>query len=473
MLSSLAPVRWTPLRSATASALLLVLAAVLGVPHAKAGEMESHLAAPAEQPLLHRIAAAVDPASLKATVTRLVAFGTRNTASDTKSDTRGIGATRRWVQQQFAAASAQCGECLEIITPSKVFTGERLPKPTEVMDVVAIQRGTTEPNRVILITGHMDSRNSDDQDVDGIAPGANDDGSGTAAVIEAARVLSHYKFRATLVYGVLAGEEQGLYGGKVLSEYAKARGWQVEADLNNDIIGNSQGLNGVIDNSTVRVFSEGTKSIETPEQAERRRYNGGEVDSPSRNIARFMADLADRYVPNLTVRMVYRTDRFGRGGDQVEFLAQGFPAVRVTEAHENYTRQHQNVRTENGTAFGDVVDGVDFPYLAQVTRLNLVTLAAMANAPAPPTDVNIAGAMSSDTTVSWKAVNGAAAYRTWWRDTTAPRWQFSRTFAPAATQANTVVLKGIVIDDWFFGVSAVSADGYESPVVYPGAPGAF
>jgi hypothetical protein len=431
-----------------------------------------HPVPPAEQPLLHQIAAEVSASELQATVSRLVAFGTRSTISDTRSDVRGVGAARRWTMARFAEISASCQHCLELVTPSQVFSGERIHQPTEVMDVVAIQRGTSDPDRVILITGHLDSRNSDDQDAAGTAPGANDDGSGVAAVIEAARVLSHYTFRATLVYGALTGEEQGLYGGKVLAEYAKAKGWQVEADLNNDIVGNIHGLDGVVDNSTVRVFSEGTKSVETPEQARIRRYNGGEVDSPSRNIARFMQAQADTYVPNLRVRHVYRTDRFGRGGDQVEFLALGFPAVRVTEGHENYTRQHQDVRSQDGIAYGDTIDGVDFPYLAQVTRLNAVTLAALANAPAPPTHVKIAGAVSPDTTVSWSGVAGAASYRVWWRDTTEPRWQFSR-LRPATDGDNSTVLKSIVIDDWFFGVSAISPDGYESPVVYPGAAGAF
>jgi hypothetical protein len=259
----------------------------------------------------------------------------------------------------------------------------------------------------------------------------------------------------------------------VLADYAKAKGWQVEADLNNDIIGNSRGQDGVQDNSTVRVFSEGTKALETPAQADRRRYNGGEVDSPSRNIARFVASLAERYVTNLRVQMVYRTDRYGRGGDQVSFLEQGFPAVRVTEAHEDYTRQHQDLRVENGVRYGDTIEFVDFGYLAQVTRLNAVTLAAMANAPAPPRGVTIAGAVTPDTTLKWQPQPGAAGYRVWWRGTTEPQWKFSRFVAADADQPNQLTLKNIVIDDWFFGVAAVAVDGYESPVVFPGDAGSF
>jgi Zn-dependent M28 family amino/carboxypeptidase len=406
---------------------------------------------------------------LKATITHLVGFGTRHTLSDTKSDKRGIGAARRWVQARFAVISKDCGDCLQIQTPAQTVSGKRIPQPTEIVDVVAIQRGTGDPQRVLLITGHLDSRVTDVMDTKSDAPGANDDGSGTAAVIEAARVLSRHRFAATIVYGVLQGEEQGLYGGKLLADYAKSQGWQVEADLNNDIVGNTHGQNGVHDNSIVRVFSEGTKSGETIEQANYRRYHGGEVDSPSRNVARYLAGLADEYLDNFRVRMVYRTDRYGRGGDQVPFLENGFPAVRVTEAHENYTRQHQNLRTENGIRYGDTLDGVDFAYLAQVTRLNCLGLATMAAAPAPPSDVDIDGAVSTDTTVHWQAVPGAAGYRVWWRDTTAPHWQHSRWVG----DVTKTTLQNIVVDDFFFGVSAVSAQGDASPVAFAGAAGSF
>lgn len=424
---------------------------------------------PTEHALLHEIAGQVSPDRLHATIAKLVSFGTRHTLSDTKSDTRGIGAARRWVASEFTAMSKDCGGCLTIETPAQTFTGRRIPNPTEVMDVLAIQRGTTDPDRVIVISGHLDSRVTDVMNITADAPGANDDASGVAAVMEAARVLSKHRFAATLVFAALSGEEQGLYGGKVLAATAKAKGWRVEADLNNDIVGNSEGLTGTRETTRVRVFSEGTKAVETPEEAAKRRYNGGEVDSPSRQLARFMDGLADRYLANFDVTMVYRTDRFGRGGDQVEMLNAGFPSVRVTEANENYHRQHQDLRTENGVRYGDVIEGVDFAYLAQVTRLNAVSMAALAAAPAPPTGVAIAGAVSDDTTVSWKPAPDAARNRLWWRSTTDPQWRYSREAAPTGT----AVLKGINIDDWFFGVSAVGADGYESPVVFPGAPGSW
>jgi hypothetical protein len=417
------------------------------------------------------IAKSVDEARLRATIEKLVGFGTRHTLSDRTSPTRGIGAAERWAAAQFEAMSKECGGCLEVQVPKQTFTGKRVPTPSEVGAILAIQRGTSDPSRVIVISGHIDSRVSDPMNATSDAPGANDDASGVAAVMEAARVLSKYKFPATLVFAALEGEEQGLLGGKVLADFAVQRGWKVEANLNNDIVGNTRGQSGVVVRDRVRVFSEGTKSVETPEQANQRRYNGGEVDSPSRNLARFVDALADRQAADLgklDVMMVYRTDRYGRGGDQVEMLAKGFPAVRVTEAAEHYDRQHQDLRTENGRVYGDTIDGVDFPYLARVTRLNAMTMAALARAPAPPEGVKIEGAVSPDTKLSWMPVDGAAGYRVHWRGTTEPQWSQSRDVAGTST-----TLQGIVIDDWFFGVSSLAADGSQSPVVFPGPAGSF
>lgn len=450
--------------------LSLVLAAGLmaaGVAHA---ETPAPQAPSGDQPLLRVLAADVDAKGLESTIRSLVGFGTRHTLSDTQSDKRGIGAARRWTKARFEAISKDCGGCLTVETPSQVVTGRRIPKPTEVMNVLAIQKGATDPGRVIIIAGHIDSRVSDVMDFTSDAPGANDDASGVAAVIEAARVLSKHRFPATLVYAVLSGEEQGLYGGKILADYARANGWKVVADLNNDIVGNSRGQSGVMNNTQVRVFSEGTKAVETPEQANSRRYNGGEVDSPSRNLARYLDGLADKYLTNFDVVMVYRTDRYGRGGDQVPMLEAGYPAVRVTEAVENYDRQHQDLRTEKGRVYGDTIEGVDFTYLAQVTRLNTVAMASLASAPPPPSGVKIEGAVSADTKVSWTPTPGAAGHRVWWRVTTDPTWRLNRWVpGPAAT----ATLKDVVIDDYFFGVSSVTADGWESPVVFPGAAGSF
>lgn len=423
-----------------------------------------------EQARVHRLVGEVRAERLRAGVEALVGFGTRHTLSDTISETRGVGAARRWVEREFQAIGRDCGGCLEVVLLGQTVTAPpRIPNPTEVVNVVAIQRGTTDPDRVIVITGHLDSRVTDVMNATDDAPGANDDASGVAALIEAARVLSKERFPATLVYAALTGEEQGLHGARILAEYARDRGWRVMANLNNDMVGNIAGQSGVIDNTRIRVFAEGTRTLETQAEADSRRYNGGEVDSPSRNLARFIDGIADRYLTNFDVEMIYRTDRYGRGGDQVAFLRLGFPAVRITEGSENYDRQHQDLRTENGVVYGDTIDGVDFDYLAQATRLNVATMAAMARAPAPPTGVSIAGAVQPDTTLRWTAVPGAAGYRVWWRSTTAPQWTHSRW----AGAANELVLRGVVIDDFFFGVSAVSADGHESPVVFPGPAGAF
>lgn len=443
----------------------LALSAGLATPAA------AQTAAAVDHADLRALGLLVQPERMRADIQTMVDFGTRHTLSETQSDTRGIGAARRWAEREFESISRDCGGCLEIVTPSDTVTGRRVPTPTEVVDVVAIQRGTGDPNRVIIISGHLDSRVSDVMDFTSDAPGANDDASGVAAVLEAARILSAYEFDATLVYAVLSGEEQGLLGGKILADYATEQGWFVQANLNNDIVGNSEGQSGIVDTTRVRVFSEGTKTVETEAQANNRRYNGGEVDSSSRNLARFIDGIADRYLTNFDVEMIYRTDRFGRGGDQVEMLRAGFPAVRISEGAENYDRQHQDLRVEDGVHYGDTIDGVDFDYLAQVTRLNVISMAALARAPAPPTGVTIAGAVQPDTTLTWQAVPGAAGYRVWWRSTTAPQWMYSRWIAGGDT--TRVVLEGIVIDDFFFGVSAVSADGYESPVTFPGPPGDY
>lgn len=415
-----------------------------------------------DHPLLHQVAGEVRSEALHATVARLVAFGTRHSLSGNPSPTRGIVAAQAYVKGAFAAISGRCGNCLTIDTPSESFTGARAPTPTPFMDILAIQPGQSDPGRVIVIAGHLDSRNTDIMDAVHDAPGADDDGSGTAAVLEAARVLSARKFPATLVYAVLTGEEQGLYGGTVLAHYAKSHHWNLEADLNNDIIGNSQGGDGTIDANHVRIFSEGTRDLESEAEERGVRYNGGEIDSPSRNLARFMADLSPRYLQGFDARLIYRTDRYGRGGDQVPVLAAGFTAVRITEGAENYTHEHQNVRTENGIAYGDVISGVDFDYLAQVTRLNIVTMAALAMAPAPPAP-EIKGAVSYDTTLSWAPVAGAASYRAFWRDSLDPNWSHSQ----SAGSATSITLAHVNIDDWLFGVSSVSADGYESPVAFP------
>ena len=419
---------------------------------------------------LASVSADVSETSLRGYIEKMVSFGTRHTLSDQVSDTRGIGAARRWVESEFRKMSADCSTCLEVITVQDTVTAPpRVPSPTVIANAVAIQRGATDPNRVIIIQGHLDSRVTDVMNFTADAPGANDDASGVAAVMEAARILSKRKFGATLVFAALSGEEQGLHGGRILADYAKKQGWEVLAVLNNDIVGNSHGMAAHIDDR-VRVFSEGVRSNESETIAAARRSVGGEVDAPSRNLARYVDAIAQAHMPSFDVYMVYRRDRFSRGGDQVPMVEAGFPAVRVTEAAEHYHRQHQDLRTENGVVYGDTIDGVDFPYLARVTKLNAMTMAALASAPRPPREVKIDGAVSANTTVTWTASEGAASYIVWWRDTTSPVWQHSKVVAAGKT---STVLETVVIDDWFFGVQAVSPDGYASPVQFAGVVGAF
>lgn len=418
----------------------------------------------------HDIVADVSARRIQQDIETLVSFGTRHTLSETGSDSHGIGAARRWIKAEFDKISAACGDCLDVFYVANFVSGAtRIPDPVQVVNVVAIQRGTLDPDRIVLMSGDIDTRVSDPMNFSDPSPGANDNASGMTGVLEAARVLSQYSFNSSIAYVGLSGEEQGLHGGAILAQFATANGWNLDAVLNNDMIGNITGVNGITDNSTARVFSEGTRYVETEDEARQRRFQGGEVDSPSRNLARYIDELADRYIPNLDVMMVYRLDRFGRGGHHRPFNEAGFPAVRIMETNENYTQQHQDIRVENGIAYGDVIEHVDFDYAARLTSLNAVTLASLAWAPAPPTNVAIRGQVSPDTTLSWEPVPGATSYRLHWRLTTSPTWDFMR----EAGNVSEFTLENVVIDNYFFGVSAVSAQGIQSPVVFPGPAGAF
>jgi len=441
---------------------------VLSVSHA--GQVEYQ-----DQQPLHAIAAAVKAERIQADIETLVGFGTRHTLSDTVSDTRGIGAARRWIKAEFEKISADCGGCLEVYYQSRVISGTpRIPDPVEVVSVIAVQRGSVDPTRYVIMSGDIDSRVSDIMNFTDDAPGANDNASGVAGTLEAARVLSQYQFAGSIVYAALAGEEQGLFGGQIMAETAQQDGWRIKAVLNNDMIGNVEGINGVIDNTSARIFAEGTRMNETEQQARQRRFMGGEVDSPSRNLARYIDWLADRYIPNLDTKVIYRLDRFARGGHHRPFNDLGFPAVRIMETNEHYDRQHQDIRVEDGVHYGDTIDGVDFDYAAKLTALNAVSLASMAWAPSPPAAVTIAGAVTANTTLKWAPAGAAEqalirGYRVYWRDTDAPNWQYSR-FVGNVTE---YTLANIVIDNYFFGVASVSQDGFESPVVFPGPAGAF
>jgi Zn-dependent M28 family amino/carboxypeptidase len=402
-----------------------------------------------------------------------VSFGTRHTLSSQTDPKRGIGAALNWTEGQFK------GFGLPTVRPCETMTNQRVPTPTRVCDMVAIHRGTERPNDVVIIQGHIDSRVTDVMNITADAPGANDDGSGTATVIEAARVLSKHKFPGTIVYAALSGEEQGLLGGKVLANYAKAQGWNIVAVLNNDIIGNSCSSDGVCDSTHARVLSEGPRSQGQAELAAQTHSLGGENDAPSRNISRYLDGLADRLNIGLDVRQIWRTDRFSRGGDHIPFLDLGYPAARISVAVENYDWQHQDLRTENGKRYGDTIDHVDFAYLAKMTKLNVAALAAIASAPPPP-EPKVAGAVSTDTILQWHPVRGATTYVVRWRPTDANQWQEEQRHVGACPigyiqfkYGCSAKIPHVRVDDWVFGVSSVSKDGFESPVASAVPGGAF
>lgn len=402
---------------------------------------------------------AIQQSRLRADVERMVSFGTRHTLSTQTDPKRGIGAARTWAEAEFRKTAAQCGGCLEIALPERMVTGDRVPVPTRLVNVVAIQRGTERPNEVVIVQGHIDSRVSQILDATSDAPGANDDASGVALVMEAARVLSKQKYPATIVYAALSGEEQGLLGGKLLADYAAEQGWTVKAVLNNDIVGGSHGSDGYHDDAHVRVLSEGPRADATDQLRAQMRRFGGENDSPSRNIARWIGNLAAEDAQGLAARQIWRADRMGRGGDQLPFSDKGFPAIRFSVAVEDYEHQHQDVRTEKGVKFGDTIDEMDFPYLAKVTRLNVRALAALASAPMPPAP-NMKGAVQTSTELEWQQIPGAARYIVWQRRTDSPVWETK----VAETTDLAITLPGVRADDWLFGVSAVSASGAYSPV---------
>ncbi|MAK63088.1 MAG: peptidase M28 [Ponticaulis sp.] len=436
---------------------------------------QAQTAPPAEFLKTHDFVAAVSAKRIQADIEKLVSFGTRHTLSETESETRGIGAARRWIQAEFESISEGCKVPLEVTTVSSMVGGfGRIPEPAEVVNVLAIQRGSLDPERIVIMSGDIDSRVTDVMNATDDSPGANDNASGMAGVIEAARVLCQHEFPGTIIYAGLSGEEQGLFGGEIVADYAIENGWRIKAVLNNDMIGNIEGVDGIIDNSTARVFSEGTWLNETPEEARDRRFRGGEVDGASRNLARFVDKMADEFIYDLDVMMVYRLDRFRRGGHHRPFTEKRIPGVRIMETHENYNRQHQDIRTENGIAYGDVLDGVDFDYARKLTSLNVAALANLAAGAPVPANVEIAGAVQPDTTLSWdmpegKMAENLAGYRVYWRETAEPQWQWSRFVG----KMDSHVLEGLVVDNYFFGVASVSTDGAESPVVFPGHAGSF
>jgi len=410
----------------------------------------------------------VSASRIEQDIKKLVGFGTRHTLSDTLSKSRGIGAARRWIKAEFDQISSDCTDCLEVFYQKNYYTpkdGNRIVKPVWINNVVAIQRGTTHPNRFIIMSGDIDSRVSDPNNYSDDSPGANDNASGMAGTIEAARVLSKYSFENSIIYVGLAGEEQGLFGGKGLAEYAQEKGWEIIGILNNDMIGNIQGVDGVIDNRSFRIFSEPVPANESEKARKARRFYGGEVDGISRQLARYVHKTVKKYMPEMNPMMIYRLDRFGRGGHHRPFNDVGYAGIRIMEAHENYVMQHQDIRTENGIAYGDVISGVNFDYAKKLTAVNAINLASMAWAPPTVEKLSIGGIVQASAKFKWKKVNdpNVKGYKIYWRDTTSPVWQYERFVG----DVDSHTLDGIVIDNFFFGIATVGKNGFESPVVFP------
>lgn len=417
---------------------------------------------------IYDIISSISAERLEYDITKLANFGTRHTLSDTTSTTRGIGAARRWIKSEFDIISKDCGDCLEVkYQRGEIKSGEsrRIPDDTWIVNVLAIKKGTKYPNKYIIMSGDIDSRISDPLNATDDSPGANDNASGMAGVIEAARVLSKYNFESSIIFVGLSGEEQGLFGGKIMAQKAKEDNWDIIGILNNDMIGNIKGIDGIIDNRSFRIFSEANSPDENEQQRIWKRFYGGEVDGPSRQLARYVHSITSQYMPEMKPKMIYRLDRFGRGGHHRPFNDAGFPGIRIMETHENYNMQHQDIRTENGTKYGDVLEGVDFDYCAKLTAVNAINLASIAWAPEQPKGLMIGGAVKPSTKLRWDASadDDVAGYIVHWRDTTTPQWQHSR-FVGNVTEHT---LENIVIDNYLFGVSTVNKNGHQSIVAYP------
>lgn len=418
-----------------------------------------------------QIASAVQSVSaqrIQADIEKLVGFGTRLTlsAQDPASiaSGHGIGAAREWIKSEFERYSKDCGRCLEVKTDSfNQAPADRIPKPTEITNVYAVLKGTDPESakRIVLVTGHYDSRNSDTLDATGAAPGANDDASGTAVSLECARVLSKLKFPGTIIFLAVAGEEQGLNGSKHFAEMAKQQGWNLEAVLNNDIVGGDR--NPQQDASVVRVFSEGLPVAASDQEIRRIRLLGGENDSPSRELARYIDEVSRTYDTAIHPLLIFRLDRYLRGGDHYSFNEQGFAAVRFTEFREDFSHQHQNIRTESGIEYGDLPKFVDFDYVAHVAELNAATLATLAAAPAPPANVHLSTRnLENTSTITWDPSSRASSYEILWRETSSPDWDHLQT-AANGSRATLDISKDNVI----FAVRSVDAHGHRSLPVLP------
>jgi len=418
-------------------------------------------------PEIAKMVKEVSAKNVEVTLRKLVSFGTRNTLSEQDNPTRGIGAARDWIFAEFQKINADCANCLVVEKQSFLQPkANRVPEPTMLTNVMATLKGTTNPERVYVVSGHYDSMCTSPIDAKCDAPGANDDASGTATVIELARVMSKRKFDATIVFMTVPGEEQGLLGATYFAQQAVEKKMDIEAMFTNDIVGGVTSQKSSPNRDRVRVFSEGVPSSETEQQAGTRRSVGGENDSSSRQLARYIKEQSDRYLKNFHVWMIYRRDRYLRGGDHIPFVERGFAGVRITEVDEDYTHQHQNVRTENGVFYGDTPEFVDFEYTANVARVNLIALASLASAPARPKNVGLVTTrLTNDTELKWDANADVdiASYEVVWRDTTAAEW----TDAVNVGNVTNFVMKSRSKDNYFFGVRAVDKAGNKSPVVYP------
>ena len=426
--------------------------------------------AKAAHPDIDKIVKEISATQIEATIRKLVSFETRNSLSETKSETKGIGAARRWIKVELERCGKENGGRLRVEFDEHLApVSARVPQPTPVINVVATLPGeqAESRDRMYVVSGHYDSMRGSPTDADGFAPGANDDASGTAAVMEMACVMSKYKFNATLKFMTVAGEEQGLLGSTFFAEAAKARGLNIAGMITNDIIGNTRGSDGKIERNRVRMFAEGVSPMkELNDDMLTLIRTGGENDSLPRQLGRFIKEHAERHVPNMKVDLIYRRDRYLRGGDHFPFLDAGFAAVRMTEPSEDFRHQHQNVREENGVKFGDLPEFVDFAYTADVARVNAAALASLATGPAAPQDVVMENLfLENNTTFRWKAnaEPTVTGYRVLWRETTAPFWQHQEDFGNV-TRATIV---GVSKDNVIFGVQAIDRDGNTSVATFP------
>lgn len=450
--------------------LRMTLSTLALVPAARAADQAMQAADPAIATAVRGISAA----RVQADVEKLVSFGTRNTLSEQDAASiaagHGIGAAREWIKSQFELYSKECGGCLEVKTDEFVQEpGARVPQPTPLTNVYAVLKGSDpeDAQRIVLVTGHYDSRKSDVMDPTAEAPGANDDASGVAVSLESARALGNartsgkLKLRATVIFLAVAGEEQGLDGARHFAQMAKQAGWNIEAVLDNDIVGGDKSPGQ--DSGVVRVFSEGIPVAADAKQLQQIRAVGGESDSQSRELARYMAEVGKAYSTGVKPLLIFRPDRYLRGGDHTAFNQQGFAAVRLTEYRENFNHQHQNVRTENDIEYGDLVKFVDFDYVAKVARLNALTLATLAAAPAPPAEVKIVTTtLANDSTLKWRRSNGASGYEVLWRATNAPTWERAQKVGDVATETLKVSKDNVI-----FAVRAVDQAGHRSLPVVP------